>query len=126
MRWLKTTVFSLLAVAVLTSNLGASLIQLNYAVNLDLIIEQFCVNKDKPIMQCNGQCHLAKQLKQHEEKRQDSQSNEQEEILVLQWFQKVERTAFSKAAITLIQYGGSKFPIEAGFLSLPDHPPSNR
>ena len=33
-----------------------------YELNIDYIIETYCVNKDKPQLQCNGKCHLAKQL----------------------------------------------------------------
>ena len=33
-----------------------------YELNIDYIIETYCVNKDKPELQCNGKCHLAKQL----------------------------------------------------------------
>ncbi len=35
---------------------------LYYQLNIDYIIETYCVNKEKPEMQCNGKCHLAKQL----------------------------------------------------------------
>lgn len=38
-----------------------------YVLNQDYIAEFLCINKDKPQLQCNGKCHLAKQLeKQHE------------------------------------------------------------
>lgn len=33
-----------------------------YELNIDYIIENYCVNKEKPQLQCNGKCHLAKQL----------------------------------------------------------------
>lgn len=35
---------------------------ISYEVNIDYIIENYCINKDKPKLQCNGKCHLAKQL----------------------------------------------------------------
>lgn len=35
---------------------------LYYQLNIDYIIENYCVNKEKPELQCNGKCHLAKQL----------------------------------------------------------------
>lgn len=35
---------------------------LYYELNIDYIIETYCVNKDKPQLQCNGKCHLSKQL----------------------------------------------------------------
>lgn len=31
-------------------------------MNQTEIIMEFCVNKNKPELQCNGKCHLAKQL----------------------------------------------------------------
>lgn len=33
-----------------------------YELNIDYIIETYCVNKDKPELKCNGKCHLAKKL----------------------------------------------------------------
>ena len=35
---------------------------LYYQLNIDYIIETYCVNKEKPNLQCNGKCHLVKQL----------------------------------------------------------------
>lgn len=33
-----------------------------YELNIDYITEKFCENKAKPQLQCNGKCHLAKEL----------------------------------------------------------------
>ncbi len=35
---------------------------LYYELNIDYIIETYCVNKEKPKLECNGKCHLMKQL----------------------------------------------------------------
>jgi len=35
---------------------------INYSLNKAEIIEKFCKNKDKPILKCEGKCHLKKQL----------------------------------------------------------------
>ncbi len=40
---------------------------LEYALNQDYIAEFLCVNKDKPQLQCNGKCHLAKQIEKQQE-----------------------------------------------------------
>lgn len=45
-----------------------------YQLNIDYIIETYCVNKDKPVLQCNGKCHLSKQLDLAS--TTDSESNE--------------------------------------------------
>jgi hypothetical protein len=36
---------------------------LNYAVNKEYIATTLCENKGKPMMHCNGKCHLEKELK---------------------------------------------------------------
>lgn len=42
-----------------------------WKINQDYITENYCVNKDKPKMHCNGKCHLAKQLEKAEETKQE-------------------------------------------------------
>lgn len=37
---------------------------LYFELNLNEIVEKYCVNKDKPEFQCNGKCQLAKQLQE--------------------------------------------------------------
>ena len=36
---------------------------LDYLVRYEYYAKVLCVNKDKPEMKCNGQCHLSKELK---------------------------------------------------------------
>lgn len=33
-----------------------------YELNIDYIIDTYCINKEKPQLQCNGKCHLMSQL----------------------------------------------------------------
>lgn len=40
---------------------------IEYVLNQDHIAEFLCINKDKPKLQCNGKCHLVKEI----EKQQD-------------------------------------------------------
>lgn len=43
---------------------------MEYAVNYDYISTVLCVNKDKPKMECNGKCHLVKEVeKQQKEEK---------------------------------------------------------
>ena len=39
----------------------------NWKMNQDEITEKYCENKSQPMLKCNGQCYLAKQLKKQEE-----------------------------------------------------------
>lgn len=41
-----------------------------YVLNQDYIAEFLCINKDKPELQCNGKCHLVKEI----EKQQENES----------------------------------------------------
>jgi hypothetical protein len=50
-----------------------SVIQGSYELNKAYIVENFCINKDKPMMNCDGKCYLSEQLKAQKEK-QDANS----------------------------------------------------
>tara|TARA_B110000211_G_C14081735_1_gene554880 strand:- start:3341 stop:3712 length:372 start_codon:yes stop_codon:yes gene_type:complete len=52
---------------------------IDYSINKAEIIEKYCENKDKPILKCEGKCHLKKQLikaVQTEENKEESFSKE--------------------------------------------------
>ncbi len=51
-----------------------------YQVNRNFIAQNFCVNKDKPKLNCNGHCYLAKQLKKQEEKETKSNSEKLQKL----------------------------------------------
>ncbi len=36
---------------------------LNYYIDYDYIVAELCENKDQPVLECNGKCHLAKEIK---------------------------------------------------------------
>jgi len=42
----------------------------NYLINQNYIAEFLCINKDKPELECNGKCYLAKQLKEASAKKE--------------------------------------------------------
>ena len=52
-----------------------------YELNIDYIIETYCVNKDKPELQCNGKCHLAKQLQVSPSTNEESKNSNTSAIL---------------------------------------------
>ena len=56
----------------ITHAVSTSLLVLNYRVNMDFIIENLCVNTDKPEMHCNGKCHLNKQIEQEENQKSEN------------------------------------------------------
>lgn len=48
------------------------LIVLHFKLNQQVIEQEFCINKDKPELQCHGNCHLKKELKQTDNTDWDS------------------------------------------------------
>ena len=48
---------------------------MEYVLNYDYIKEVLCINKDQPQLQCNGKCHLNKQLQQVAESEESSDEN---------------------------------------------------
>ena len=53
----------LLIALVLLQTFGQELRVVEYQLQKERITELFCVNKDKPQLQCQGKCYLAKQLR---------------------------------------------------------------
>lgn len=55
-----------------------SIITINYFVNQAEITKLFCINKEKPKLQCNGKCHLMQEMSKVDDNKTDtpfSQSN---------------------------------------------------
>ena len=59
---------------IITQLLSALIIIVNYEIHKDYITQNFCENKNKPQMHCNGKCHLKKQL-QKQEKNENAPVN---------------------------------------------------
>jgi hypothetical protein len=53
---------------------------LEYKVNYEYISTVLCINKEKPQMNCNGKCHLLKELK----KAAEEESQKQESIKLIE------------------------------------------
>ena len=49
-----------------------SFVTISYFANQVEITDLFCVNKEKPELQCNGKCHLSKQIVEIEKNEQES------------------------------------------------------
>lgn len=43
-----------------------------FELNIDYIIETYCINKDKPQLNCDGKCFLAKQLNMQTDENEES------------------------------------------------------
>lgn len=60
---------------------------LEYAVNYEYISKVLCVNKAKPILHCNGKCHLMKELaKAQEGEKQTSSHKKNSTVETVEFF----------------------------------------
>ena len=60
----------LLIFTVLLNSMIYSVVVGNYVINKQEIVDRFCVNKERPEMQCDGKCYLAKQLRAEKDKKE--------------------------------------------------------
>ena len=48
---------------------------MEYYANYNYIVTELCENKDKPFLECNGKCYLAKEIKKVNHDNHDHESN---------------------------------------------------
>lgn len=53
---------SVLIILILLNGMGYTFIQVNFYLDREQITALYCVNKDKPELQCDGKCELGKRL----------------------------------------------------------------
>ena len=44
---------------------------IDFKINQAYIVKELCENRDKPMMNCNGKCYLAKQMKAEEKREKE-------------------------------------------------------
>jgi hypothetical protein len=66
---LKRFISILLLFAFISVNFSKVIIWVHYELNKAQITEQYCVNKDKPMLHCCGKCQLKKKLAEDDEKQ---------------------------------------------------------
>ena len=76
------------------------IIQADFYVNQSYIAKNFCVNKDKPMMHCNGKCYLSKKLKQQDQGQ--TPASRPEKFDIQPFF--VPKVFLLKNSYTVLQY----------------------
>ncbi|SHK82700.1 hypothetical protein SAMN04488028_109112 [Reichenbachiella agariperforans] len=74
MHIIKHILIYLLVLNTLASTLAVPLIYMDFGMRQDYIAEVLCINRDKPMLNCDGKCYLAKKLQAAQE--QQEQENE--------------------------------------------------
>lgn len=72
----------LLMSSFLLQSLSKVIILVDYELNKEYITEIFCHNKNKPQLECNGKCHLMKQMKEDDKKEKAPLNNVKEKFEV--------------------------------------------
>ena len=72
MQILKKALSIILAVLIIAQMMVNVGIGVYYHLNKEYIVNQLCVNKNNPILHCDGHCYLSKQLKKAEQGEKQS------------------------------------------------------
>lgn len=114
----------ILGLAILLQTFGKSIVCLDYALNKEYIARVLCINKNKPEKNCNGKCHLKKQLKEQDKKEQSpvNSAREKVEIKLFSDFKKlIEQPLF----VTTIKHNSPFFSSKSSIhLPVIFHPPA--
>lgn len=76
----KTLAYSLFIPLILLNGMGYTLIQVHFYADREEITALYCVNKDKPELECNGQCELGKRLAKATENQENGEEVTLEEL----------------------------------------------
>lgn len=60
------------------------IVYFNFWLNQEFIAENLCENREKPQLECNGMCHLKKELNKDDERKQQDNKPQVEVMLFIQ------------------------------------------
>lgn len=112
-------------VGIVLQSLSSAFLLAHYHFNKASITAKYCENKAKPKLKCNGQCHLRKQLKQDEQRKEIPASPLKNKTDILQYFQDLTQTLKQQRTYCLVQpsFALSKFHEQLVVVSI-FHPPT--
>src|SRR5580692_4049046 len=67
----------LLIAALLSANFSTLFIFAGFELNRDYIATHLCINRDKPLLHCNGKCYFMRKIKQEQEKEKSQERQSQ-------------------------------------------------
>ena len=78
--YVKNVSVILLSFVLLASTFDQVVIQGVFRINRDYIARTLCVNKDKPVLHCNGMCFMARKLREQEKQEQQAPNLKREKF----------------------------------------------
>jgi hypothetical protein len=80
-----------------------------FNLNREYIAKVLCENRDKPKLNCNGKCYLAKILKQQQDKQNKETTERVQNLPVLQLY------AYPSFAFEFLRYTGPDYSLKNNF-----------
>ncbi len=112
-----------LVLCLVLSTQGLLLVQGTFLLRKDFVIENLCVNRGMPELECEGTCFLTKQLREHHERQEERNAVSMEVMLAIGWFLG-DGTALPDPPERSSTYStGPSLSSEAPFTSDVFHPP---
>lgn len=75
----------------------AAFVFVDYQVNYELYSQVLCENKDKPQLQCNGKCHMMKEMAATNDTEEQGQTVEVFRMHFVEILQSVKETVYFKS-----------------------------
>ncbi|WBL42995.1 hypothetical protein PBT90_19905 [Algoriphagus halophytocola] len=69
---LKSSLYIWLCAVLVMNSMVYSVIKVSFTMNQKYIIDNFCINTDKPMLNCDGKCYLATKLKEEQERQENN------------------------------------------------------
>lgn len=90
-------------VGIVLQSFSSAFLLAHYHYNKASITAKYCENKTKPKLKCHGQCHLRKQLKQDEQRKENPASPLKNKTDNLQYFQDFTTSILQDRNYQLVQ-----------------------
>lgn len=122
-RTLKIFATIFLTFSIFIQTFSTFIIQADFFLNRSYIAKNLCVNRDKPMMHCNGKCYLSKKLKD-QEKQDQSPVSKTEKFDVQPFFIPQLFSVKTAVVISKPQYFIGNENVVSSFPRFIFHPPS--
>lgn len=97
----KAILAHILILTILSANFGQLFVYAGFELNQKYIASEFCINKDKPQLHCNGKCYLMNKVKQAQEKEKSQERENQRNLFQLGII--TEKPAANPFAVRVVQ-----------------------
>ncbi|HVX28570.1 MAG TPA: hypothetical protein VHB70_19630 [Parafilimonas sp.] len=120
---MKNSIAILLLFIILVQTFSSFVDDAAYSLNKNYITENFCVNKIRPQLHCNGHCYLEKQIQKQEDSNKHPNDTRHERFEVTAYELPQENTLSFSYNVNNVYYNRNINTSLAGYSSSIFHPP---